>query len=117
MSPKLVTSTEVIAGKDMDECARVDTSGGVEPREGGDTELEAMFDFLDIPSISVCRATIQAVLAADPGARDRLVERVPQNFRLPNDPSAPGPCARGRQHQHGQCLRHASGLQHLTCSP
>jgi hypothetical protein len=50
-------------------------------RKGNRQALEAMFDFLDIPSISVCRATIQTVLAADPGARDRLVERVPQNFR------------------------------------
>src|SRR5712692_1765297 len=39
MSPKLVTSKGVIAGKDMDECARVETGGGVEPREGGDTEF------------------------------------------------------------------------------
>ena len=38
MSPKLMTSKGVIAGKDMDECERVDTGGGVEPREGGDTE-------------------------------------------------------------------------------
>src|SRR6266545_1096357 len=36
MSPKLMTSKGVIAGKDMDECERVDTGGGVEPREGGD---------------------------------------------------------------------------------
>src|SRR5215210_1714134 len=38
MSPKLMTSKGVIAGKDMDECERVDTGGGVEPREGGDPE-------------------------------------------------------------------------------
>jgi hypothetical protein len=40
MSPKLMTSKGVIAGKDMDECERVDTGGGVEPREGGDPECE-----------------------------------------------------------------------------
>ena len=38
MSPKLVTLKEVIAGKDMDECARVEPGGGVEPRQGGDLE-------------------------------------------------------------------------------
>src|SRR5512147_3014496 len=38
MSPKLVTSKGVIAGKDMDECARVEAGGGIEPREGGDVE-------------------------------------------------------------------------------
>src|SRR5882672_2705056 len=40
MSPKLMTSKGVIAGKDMDECARVVTGRGVEPREGGDPEFE-----------------------------------------------------------------------------
>src|SRR5215211_4962366 len=39
MSPKLVASKGGTAGKDMDECARVETRGGVEPREGGDTEF------------------------------------------------------------------------------
>ena len=39
MSPKLVTLKEVIAGKDMDECARVESGRGVEPREGGDIEF------------------------------------------------------------------------------
>src|SRR5512145_2148437 len=38
MSPKLVTSKGVTAGKDMDEWARVEPSGGVEPREGGDPQ-------------------------------------------------------------------------------
>src|SRR3972149_9934577 len=38
MSPKLVTSKGVITGKDMDERARVDTGGGVEPREGGEPQ-------------------------------------------------------------------------------
>src|ERR1700676_2477290 len=39
MSPKLMTSKGVIVGKDMDECDRVDTGGGVEPREGGHPEF------------------------------------------------------------------------------
>src|SRR3970040_1438036 len=38
MSPKLVTLKGVITGKDMDERARVDTGGGVEPRQGGDPQ-------------------------------------------------------------------------------
>src|SRR6476620_631993 len=38
MSPKLMTSKGVITGKDMDERARVDTCGGVAPRQGGDPE-------------------------------------------------------------------------------
>ena len=38
MSPKLVTSKGGTAGKDMDERARVDTGGSVEPSEGGDIE-------------------------------------------------------------------------------
>src|SRR5229473_282962 len=39
MSPKLMTSKGSSFGKDIDECKRVDTGGGVEPREGGDTEF------------------------------------------------------------------------------
>src|SRR5258708_39786242 len=38
MSPKLVTLKEVIAGKDMDECERVDAGRGVESGESGDPE-------------------------------------------------------------------------------
>src|SRR3972149_8116064 len=36
MSPKLMTSQEVITGKDMDERKRADAGGGVEPRQGRD---------------------------------------------------------------------------------
>ena len=39
MSPKLMTSKGSLFGKDIDECERVGAGGGVEPREGGDTEF------------------------------------------------------------------------------
>src|SRR4029450_6941191 len=38
MSPKLMTSKGVVAGKDMDECERVEPGRGLEPGEGGDAE-------------------------------------------------------------------------------
>jgi hypothetical protein len=43
--------------------------------------LEALLEFLDIPSISIRRASIQAILAADPSYRDSVAQRIPRAFR------------------------------------
>jgi hypothetical protein len=50
-------------------------------RNGNKRALEALLGFLEIPSISVCRASIQAILSAEPGYRDQIAERIPRGFR------------------------------------
>jgi hypothetical protein len=46
---------------------------------GNGAALQALYEFLDIPSISVRRATIQAVLKVDPKARGKLAKRLPSD--------------------------------------
>ena len=50
-------------------------------RNGNKQALEALLGFLEIPSTSVCRASIQAILSAEPGYRDQIAERIPRGFR------------------------------------
>jgi hypothetical protein len=47
---------------------------------GNGDALKALDEFLDIPSISVRRATIQAVLKVDRKARGKLAKRLPSDF-------------------------------------
>ena len=53
---------------------------GLLAERGNQRALEALFEFLDIDSLSVRRASIQAILAVDPDARDRIAERLPSQF-------------------------------------
>jgi hypothetical protein len=48
---------------------------------GNKQALEALLEFLDIPSISIRRASIQAILSAEPTYRDKIAERIPPAFR------------------------------------
>lgn len=47
---------------------------------GNKRALEALLEFLNIPSISIRRASIQAILSAEPAYRDKLAERIPSDF-------------------------------------
>jgi len=47
---------------------------------GNRAALKALYEFLDVPSISIRRASIQAVLAVEPKARGKLAERIPAEF-------------------------------------
>lgn len=49
-------------------------------RRGNKLALAALLEFLDISSISVRRASIQAILAADPAYRHRIAQRLPPAF-------------------------------------
>ena len=48
---------------------------------GNKRALDALFECLDIASISIRRTSIQAILSAKPDYRKRIVERLPANFR------------------------------------
>jgi hypothetical protein len=47
---------------------------------GNKGAVDALFECLDIPSISIRRASIQALLSAEPGYRERIAERLPADF-------------------------------------
>jgi hypothetical protein len=47
---------------------------------GNSRALDVLFEALDISSISIRRASIQAILAAEPDLRGRVAERVPSEF-------------------------------------
>lgn len=47
---------------------------------GNQQALDALFEFLDTDSISVCRASTQAILSVNPDYRDRVAERIPSKF-------------------------------------
>jgi hypothetical protein len=49
---------------------------------GNSRALEALFEALDISSISIRRASIQAILSTDPALRERIAERIPAEFRF-----------------------------------
>lgn len=48
---------------------------------GNKGALDALFEALDIPSISIRRASIQALLSVEPEYRERIAERLPADFR------------------------------------
>lgn len=50
-------------------------------QRGNKGALDALFEFLDIPSISIRRASIQTLLSVEPGYRERIAERLPADFR------------------------------------
>jgi hypothetical protein len=44
--------------------------------------FEMLHEFLQVPSISIRRASVQAILAVEPQARDRLAELLPPEHRF-----------------------------------
>jgi hypothetical protein len=50
-------------------------------QRGNKGALDALLEFLDIPSISIRRASIQTLLSVEPGYRERIAERLPADFR------------------------------------
>ncbi len=50
-------------------------------QRGNKRAVNALFKFLDIPSISIRRASVQALLSVDPGYSDKIAERLPANIR------------------------------------
>jgi hypothetical protein len=50
-------------------------------KRGNKLALKALLEFLDIPSISIRRASIQAILSAEPAYREKLAERIPSDFQ------------------------------------
>ena len=50
-------------------------------KRGNKQALKALLEFLDIPSISIRRASIQAILSAEPSYREKIAERIPSDFR------------------------------------
>jgi len=57
--------------------------------QGHRRAVGALFEALDIPSISVRRAAVQALLAADSSLRERIMERLPRDFRYLLDLKTP----------------------------
>jgi hypothetical protein len=51
--------------------------------------VDTLFEALDIPSISMRRAAVQALLAADSSLRERIRERLPRDFRFLLDLKTP----------------------------
>jgi hypothetical protein len=49
---------------------------------GDKRALEILHEFLRVPSISIRRASVQGILAAEPWARDRLAELLPPEHRF-----------------------------------
>ena len=49
-------------------------------RRGNERALDALLEFLDVPSVSVRRASVQAILAVAPDDRERVLERLPRDF-------------------------------------
>lgn len=48
---------------------------------GNSRAIDVLFEALDISSISIRRASIQAILTTDSGLRERMAERIPSEFR------------------------------------
>ncbi len=57
--------------------------------QGHRRAVEALFEALDIPSISVRRAAVQALLVADSSLRERIRERLPRDFHFLLDLKTP----------------------------
>lgn len=57
--------------------------------QGHRQAVDALFEALDIPSISIRRAAVQALLAADSSLRERIRERLPQDFSFLLDLKTP----------------------------
>jgi hypothetical protein len=49
---------------------------------GNERALESLFDFLSVASLSVRRATVQAILATDENLRDRVADYLPPEQRF-----------------------------------
>jgi hypothetical protein len=44
--------------------------------------IDALFEVLQIPSLSICRAAVQALLTANPGLRARVASRLPRDLHF-----------------------------------